>query len=75
MNKATHHSFNKESRVPRPVTWCFVELPYLAVLRVVMVQDDLVAVRDSLTLMNTHLTLRGIHTTHGHFIQELAYEK
>lgn len=46
--------------------------PYLAVVRVIVVQDDFVAVGDSLTLMDAHLTLRRIHTTHGHLIQQLA---
>ncbi len=48
---------------------CEAVLPYLAVVWVVMVQDDLVAVGDSLTLVDTHLTLRGIYATHGHLIQ------
>lgn len=44
-------------------------LPYLAVFRVIVVQDDLVAVGDSLALMDTHLTLRGVHAAHGHLVQ------
>lgn len=44
-------------------------LPYLAVVWIIVVQHDLVAMGDSLTLMDTHLTLRGINTTHGHLIQ------
>lgn len=48
-------------------------LPYLAVVGVIVVQDDLVAMGDPLTLMNAHLTLRGLHTAHGHFIQQLAF--
>lgn len=44
-------------------------LPYLAVVGIPVVQDDLVAMGDSLTLMDAHLTLRGIYTTHSHLIQ------
>lgn len=36
--------------------------------RVLVVEDDLVAMGDSLTLMDTHLTLGGLNTAHGHLI-------
>lgn len=44
-------------------------LPYLAVFRVIVVQDDLVPVGDSLALMDTDLTLGGVHAAHGHLVQ------
>ena len=47
--------------------------PYLAVLWIVMVEDDLDPVRDSLTLVEAHLALGGLHTAQGHLVQQLAW--
>lgn len=62
---------NYQSKISRLIALMCSDaiLPYLAVVRIIVIQDDLVAMGDSLTLMDTHLTLRGIYTAHGHLIQ------
>lgn len=54
---------------------CDKVLPNLAVLRVIVIYNDLIAMWNSLTLMDTNSAFRGTNTSHGHFVQQLTCQK
>ena len=49
--------------------------PYLAVLWILVVEDDLDPVGDPLPLMDAHLALGGLHAAQGHLVQQLTWEE